>query len=147
MSLVDKINADIKTAMLARESEKLEALRAIKAELLLASTSGEAVTEETEIKLLQKLVKQPSEAAGIFKANNRQDLADHNLFQAEVIRQYLPAQMGEDELKIVIKNIMTQCGASTIKDMGKVMSMAAKELAGKADNKAISEIVKQLLTA
>jgi hypothetical protein len=147
MSLVDKINADIKTAMLAKEADKLEALRAIKAELLLANTSGVAVTEDTEIKLLQKLVKQRKEAAEIFAAQNRPDLASHDLYQAEVTQTYLPAQMSEEELKAIIQGIISQTGASSIKDMGKVMGMASKQLAGKADNKMVSEMVKLLLSA
>ncbi|MGD0709810.1 MAG: GatB/YqeY domain-containing protein [Bacteroidales bacterium] len=147
MSLVDKINADIKTAMLAKEAQRLEALRAIKAELLLANTSGQAVTEDTEIKILQKLIKQRKEAAEIFAANKREDLAAHDLFQAEVTQEYLPKQMSEDELIALLKNIITQTGAAGIKDMGKVMGMASKQLAGKADNKVVSEIVKKLLGA
>ena len=147
MSLVDKINADIKSAMLAKEAQRLEALRAIKAELLLANTSGTAVTEDTEIKILQKLIKQRKEAAEIFAANKRDDLASHDLFQAEVTQEYLPKQMSEDELTSLIKSIITQTGAAGIKDMGKVMGMAAKQLAGKADNKVVSEIVKKLLGA
>jgi len=147
MSLVDKINADIKSAMLAKEAQRLEALRAIKAELLLANTSGTAVTEDTEIKILQKLIKQRKEAAEIFAANKRDDLASHDLFQAEVTQEYLPKQMSEDELTALIKSIITQTGAAGIKDMGKVMGMAAKQLAGKADNKVVSEIVKKLLGA
>lgn len=147
MSLVDRINADIKSAMLAKEKEKLEALRAVKAAILLAQSSGEPVTEESEIKLLQKLVKQRKEAADIYKTQNRPDLAEPEIFQADIIQQYLPAQMGEEEIKNVIKKIIETTGASSIKDMGKVMGMAAKELSGKADNKAVSEIVKQLLSS
>ena len=145
MNLVDKINADIKTAMLAREANKLEALRGIKAALLLAYTSGEPVTEETEIKLLQKIIKQRREAAEIYASQNREDLASHDLYEAEITQQYLPAQMSEDEIKTVIKNIISETGASSIKDMGKVIGIASKQLAGKAENKTISEIVKQLL--
>jgi len=145
MSLVDKINADIKSAMLAKEKEKLEALRGIKASLLLAQTSGETVTEDTETKILQKLVKQRREAADIYKTQNRLDLSEPEIFQADIIQQYLPAQMSEEEIKTIIKNIITQTNASSIKDMGKVMGLASKELAGKADNKAVSDIVKQLL--
>jgi uncharacterized protein YqeY len=145
MSLVDKINADIKSAMLAKEKEKLEALRGIKAALLLAQTSGEIVTEDTETKILQKLVKQRREAADIYKTQNRLDLSEPEIFQADIIQQYLPAQMSEEEIKTIIKNIITQTNASSIKDMGKVMGFASKELAGKADNKAVSDIVKQLL--
>jgi uncharacterized protein len=147
MSLTERINADIKSAMLAKEKDKLEALRAVKAALLLAQTSGETVTDESEIKLLQKLVKQRKEAAEIYKTQNRTDLAEPELFQADIIQQYLPAQMTEEDIKIVIKKIIENTGASSIKDMGKVMGAASKELAGKADNKAVSEIVKQLLSS
>ena len=147
MSLVDIINADIKIAMLARDAEKLDAIRAIKAALLLANSSGEPVTEDTEIKLLQKLVKQRREAADIFAAQNREDLASHDRFQADVIEKYLPAQLSEDEIRTVVKNIIAQTGASSIKDMGKVMGLASKEFAGKADNKVVSEIIKQALNS
>ena len=147
MSLVDKINADIKSAMLAKEKEKLEALRGIKAALLLAQTSGEPVTEDSEIKLLQKLVKQRKEAADIYKTQKRMDLAEPEVFQANIIQQYLPAQMGEEEIKTIIKKIIVQLNATSVKDMGKVMGMASKELAGKADNRMVSDIVKQLLGA
>jgi uncharacterized protein YqeY len=146
MSLIDKISADIKKAMLAKEAEKLDALRAIKSELLLANTSGDPVTTDTEIKILQKLIKQRKEAAEIFAANKRDDLASHDIFQAEVTQQYLPKQMSEDEIISIIKNIITQTGAATMKDMGKVMGMASKQLAGKAENKVVSEIVKKLLS-
>ena len=147
MTLVEKIDADIKKAMLAKEADKLEALRAIKAEILLANCSGTKVTPDTEIKILQKLVKQRREAADIYREQNRADLADHDLYQAEVTQQYLPTQMSEEELRKILQNIITNCVATSIKDMGKVMGIAAKELAGKADNKMISEIVKQLLSA
>ncbi|HNW97308.1 MAG TPA: GatB/YqeY domain-containing protein [Bacteroidales bacterium] len=146
MSLVDRINADIKSAMLAKEKEKLEALRSIKAALLLAQSSGEPVTDDSEIKLLQKLVKQRREAAEIYKTQNRSDLAEPEIFQADIIQQYLPAQMGEEEIKNIIKKIIETTGASSIKDMGKVMGLASKELAGKADNKVVSDILKSLLS-
>jgi uncharacterized protein len=147
MSLTDRINADIKSAMLAKEKDKLEALRGIKAALLLAQSSGEAQSDDSEIKLLQKLVKQRKEAADIYKQQNRMDLAEPEIFQAGIIQQYLPAQMGEEEIKNIIKKIVETTGASSIKDMGKVMGMASKELAGKADNRLVSELVKQLLGA
>ncbi len=147
MSLVEKINADIKTSMLAKEVEKLEALRAIKAELLLANCSGQNVTEETEIKILQKLIKQRREAAEIYSAQNRPELATHDLYQAEVTQQYLPKQIDNDELRNIIQNIIGNCIATSLKDMGRVMGIASKELAGKADTKMISEIVKELLGA
>jgi uncharacterized protein YqeY len=147
MSLVDIINADIKTAMLAKEKEKLEAIRAIKSALLLAQTSGDAVTEDSEIKLLQKLVKQRREAAEIYTTQNRPDLAEVENFQADIINKYLPAQMSEDEIRAIVKRIIGETGATSVKDMGKVMGAATKELAGKADNKTISIIIKEFLGA
>ncbi len=148
MSLTDKINEDIRKAMLAREKDKLEALRAVKSALLLAMTSegGGEVTEETETKLLQKLVKQRRESADIYEGQNRADLAATERFQAEIISAYLPAQVGPDELKPIISKIITEVGASGIKDMGKVMAAASAQLSGKADNKTISMLVKELLT-
>jgi uncharacterized protein len=147
MSLELKINEDIKQAMLARNKELLEALRAVKSALLLAKTetSDATVTEDAEIKILQKLVKQRRETALIYASQNRQDLADVENFQADVIQKYLPEQMGDEELAAIIKGVITEVGATSVKDMGKVMGAAAKKLAGKADNKTISEKVKQIL--
>ena len=145
MALIDLINNDIKAAMLAREKEKLEALRAVKAALLIANTSGETVNEEAEVKLLQKLVKQRREAADIYNKNGRKDLADNELTQVQFIEPYLPKQMSNEEVKAHIVNIITEIAATGIKDMGKVMGIASKKLGGKADNKIISEIVKELL--
>lgn len=145
MTLEEKINADIKSAMLARETQKLEALRAIKSALLLMKTSGDANSEEAEIKALQKMVKQRKETAEIYIKQNRTDLAEVELAQAAVIEKYLPAQMSEDEIREALKQIIAQVGASTQADMGKVMGVATKELSGRADGKTISTIVKQLL--
>lgn len=147
MSLEVKINEDIKQAMLAKNKDLLEALRAVKSALLLAKTekADATVTEEAEIKILQKLVKQRRETAEIYASQNRNDLADVEIFQADVIQKYLPAQMGDEELTAILKGIITEVGATSVKDMGKVMGAAAKKLAGKADNKAISEKVKQIL--
>lgn len=147
MSLTEKINADIKAAMLAKEKEKLEALRAIKAGILLAQTSGEAVTPESEVKMLQKMVKQRRESAEIYKTQNRDDLVKIELDQAAIIETYLPAQMSQEEIAVVVKKIIAQTGATSAKDMGKVMGIASKELAGKADNKIVSTIVKELLNS
>jgi uncharacterized protein YqeY len=148
MSLVENVNADIKAAMLAREKDKLEALRAVKSALLLAQSekggTGE-VSEDAEIKMLQKLVKQRRETAEIYVNQNRKELADVELFQAEIIQQYLPKQMDISEIKEIVKAIITEVGATSIKDMGKVMGTASKQLAGKADSKTISEIVKEVL--
>ena len=149
MELEKLINDDIKNAMLARDPEKLEALRAIKAALLLEKTkegtTGGEIPESVELSLLQKLVKQRRESAEIYAAANREDLAVKERFEADIIEKYLPKQMGEAELTEVIRNIITQTQATTIKDMGKVMAAASKELAGKADNKMVSVIVKKLL--
>jgi uncharacterized protein len=150
MSLELKINDDIKAAMLARDAAKLEALRAIKAALLLEKAkegATGAVGEEAELKILQKLVKQCRESADIYGQANRQDLAQKELFDAAIIETYLPQQMSEEEVTGVIRKIVAQTGATSVKDMGKVMGAASKELAGKADNKMISVIVKSLLTA
>lgn len=149
MSLSEKINNDIKQTMLARDRRKLEALRAIKAGLLLAKTgkdvsSGE-IPESVELQLLQKLVKQRKESAEIYKQQNREDLADEELFQASIIETYLPKQMSDEEITEEVKKIVAETGANSMKDMGKVMGMASKKLAGKADNKKISNIVKSIL--
>jgi len=148
MGLENLINDDMKKAMLSKDAEKLEALRAIKAALLLEKTkegtTGE-IPESIELSLLQKLVKQRKESAAIYKTGNREDLAEKELFEAGIIEQYLPKQLSDDELIKIIKTIITQSGASSIKDMGKVMGQASKELAGKADGKRVSEIVKSLL--
>jgi uncharacterized protein YqeY len=149
MELENRINADIKAAMLAKESQKLEALRGIKAALLLAKTSKDAVageiSEETGLKIIQKLVKQRQESADIYKANGRNDLAEQELFQAEIIEAYLPKQMSEEEIMAGLNKIIQDTGASSIKDLGRVMGLASKEFAGKADNKVIAELVKKIL--
>jgi hypothetical protein len=148
MELEKLINEDLKNTMLARDAEKLEALRAIKAALLLEKTkegtTGE-IPETVELKLLQKLVKQRRESAEIYKAANREDLAKKELFEASIIEKYLPQQLSEEEVTEKVKAIIAQTGASSVKDMGKVMGMASKELAGKVDNKMVSEIVRKLL--
>lgn len=148
MSLTDRINDDIKKAMLAREKEKLEALRAVKSALLLALTSeggSGQVTEDAEIKILQKLVKQRKETAAIYQQQNREDLANTELFQAEVISAYLPSQMDEGELRTYIGNLITEMGASGMKDMGKVVNAVNQQLAGRAESKTIAMIVKEQL--
>jgi uncharacterized protein YqeY len=148
MSLFDKINEDIKTTMLAREREKLEALRAIKAAFLLAKTEKGApveLTSEMELKIIQKLIKQRKESAEIYISQNRKDLQDKELLEASVIEQYLPKQLSTDELTSILKGIIEKVGAKVPSDMGKVMGVASKELAGKADGKLIAETVKNLL--
>ena len=147
MSLELKINDDIKAAMLARDAAKLEAIRAIKAALLLekAKEGTTGPSEEVELKILQKLVKQRRESAEIYAQANRQDLASKELYDASVIETYLPQQMSEADVANVIRRIVEETGATSVKDMGKVMGAASKELAGKADNKMISVIVKSFL--
>lgn len=135
--------------MLAKKKDELEALRAIKSAILLLKTSKEAVDgvvpEAVEIATLQKLVKQRRETAEIYVQQNRQDLADDELFQADIIERYLPKQMSREELEVAIKAIVAEVGATSPRDMGKVMGVASKKFAGQADNKVVSEIVKGIL--
>lgn len=149
MSLEIQINNDIKQAMLAKKKDELEALRAIKSAILLLKTSKDAVDgqvpESVEISTLQKLVKQRRETADIYIQQSRQDLADVELFQASIIERYLPKQMSREELETALKAIMSEVGATSPRDMGKVMGVASKRFAGQADNKVVSEIVKNLL--
>ena len=148
MSLKEKIAVDIKKAMLAKEKEKLTALRAIKSMILLEETKegrqGD-LTEKDEIALLSKAVKQRKDSAQTYQSQNREDLANKELAEAEVIMTYLPKQLSEDELKEKLQEIIARVGASSPKDMGKVMGVASKELAGKADGKTIAGMVKSLL--
>ncbi|WP_179412847.1 GatB/YqeY domain-containing protein [Mucilaginibacter sp. E4BP6] len=148
MSLITQINQDIKQAMLAKDADKLRGLRAIKSALLLAQTekgAAEEVTPETEIKVLQKLVKQRKESAEIYKTQNRDDLYQIEVEELEVIEAYLPKQMSHEEVETYLKGLIARVDATSVKDMGKVMGAANKELAGKADGRTISELVKQLL--
>jgi len=147
MSLQTKIMDALKTAMKAKDSIALAALRAVKSELLLASTSGssEELTEADEIKILQKLVKQRKESASIFSEQNREDLARPELEQAAVIEQFLPEQMSEEAVAKIVDDVIAQTGANSMKDMGKVMGMVNNKIAGKADGKTISGIVKARL--
>jgi uncharacterized protein YqeY len=141
----EKLNADIKTAMLARDAKKLDALRAMKSVVLLLKTSPEGLTEESATKALQKEVKKRRETADIYTKQNRADLAEVEIAQADVIEAYLPKQMSAEELKAEVEKIIAQVGATSPADMGKVMGVATKALAGKADGKAVSDLVKQLL--
>lgn len=147
MSLINKIDQDIKQAMLAKEKDKLVALRAVKSALLIAKTEkGPSVlSDDAEVKLLQKLVKQRKDSAEIYQQQKRNDLAEKELEEAKVIESYLPAQMSDAELTDSIKGIIDEVGASTMADMGKVMGIATKKLAGKAEGKAIADKVKSLL--
>ena len=148
MALVDEINNDIKVAMKAKAKETLEALRAVKSALLLAASEKGAngnVSEDAGITVLQRLVKQRKEAADAYNGQDRADLADAEMQQASVIETYLPAQLSEEEVAKIVDDIITQTGASSMKDMGKVMGMTAQKLAGKADNKLVSNLVKAKL--
>jgi uncharacterized protein YqeY len=148
MSLELNVNAAIKAAMLAKSEAELRALRAIKAAVLLAKTAeggGAELTEDDETKLLQKLAKQRKDSLEIFRKQNREDLAVKEEEELAVIEKYLPKQMDEAELRAAITEIIATTGASSPADMGKVMGVATKQLAGKADGKAISGLVKELL--
>lgn len=149
MSLEQKIMAELKTAMLAKDEKSLRSLRAIKAAILLAKTSEGAsgdLKEDDEIKLLQKLVKQRKDSLEIFQQQNRTDLAQKEQEEIEVIEKFLPKQLSADEIKAELSAIISEVGASTPADMGKVMGAATKRLAGKADGKTISAVVKELLS-
>ena len=148
MILEQKIMAELKTAMLAKNEAALRALRAVKSAIILAKTSGSNVelSEADEMKLLQKLVKQRKESLDIFTQQNRADLAKNEADEIAVIEKFLPAMMSADEVKEVLKGIIASMGATQPSDMGKVMGAASKQLAGKADNKMISELVKSLLS-
>ena len=146
MAIFDQVNEDIKKAMLAKEKEKLEGLRAIKAAFLLVKTDGSSeLTADKEIQVIQKLIKQRRETAEIYNKQNRPDLAERELSQADVIAAYLPKQLSEDEVKVVVADIIKELGATSIKDMGKVMGAASAKLAGQTDNKTLSGIIKGML--
>ena len=148
MSLEQKINQDIKAAMLAKDNARLRGLRAIKAAILLAKTekaANEELTEEAEIKVLQKLVKQRKESGEIYKAQGRDDLYQIELEEQNVIEEYLPKQLSREEIEEIVKKIIAETGASGMKDMGRVMGVANAQLARRADGRTISEIVKSSL--
>ena len=145
MNIEEKITADIKTAMLAKDAKKLEALRAIKSVVLLLKTSPEGLTEESVNKSIQKEVKKRKESAEIYNTQNRPDLEEVELFQAKIMEEYLPKQLSEDEIKTELSKIISSVGANGPGDLGKVMGAASKAFAGKADNKLVSVLVKQLL--
>lgn len=149
MSLEVTINQDIKAAMIAKDAAKLRGLRAVKAAILLAKTEkghSEELTEESEIKVLQKLVKQRKESAEIYKTQGREDLYAIEVEEQEVIEAYLPKQLDAAEVEAIIKDIIAETGAASVKDMGKVMAAANQKLAGQADGKTISATVKSLLS-
>ncbi|MFO7938878.1 MAG: GatB/YqeY domain-containing protein [Bacteroidales bacterium] len=150
MGLAERIQEDLKTAMKAKDKESLEALRAIKGALLLAKTeegARDSLTEDQELKLLQKLHKQRKDSALLYEEQNRKDLAEKELAEAQIIERYLPEQMSEEDLEAYLKNLIETMGATSMKDMGKVMGAASKELAGKAEGKIISAKVKTLLNS
>ncbi|MEO9954040.1 GatB/YqeY domain-containing protein [Nonlabens sp.] len=147
MSLEKDIMAAMKEAMKAKDQVALASLRAVKSELLLSKTSGGGeLTEEDEIKIVQKLVKQRKDSARIFSEQNREDLSEPELAQAAVLEKFLPEQLSEEDVAAIVKEIISKTGATSMKDMGKVMGMANKELAGKADGRTISTVVKAQLT-
>lgn len=148
MSLKEKVDAEIKNAMRAKDQDALRALRGIKSMILLAETEGGQVGElsaEREMQLLNKAVKQRKESAETYTTQNRQDLADKELAEVAIIEKFLPAQLSDDELLAAVKAIIAQVGATSAKDMGKVMGAASKQLAGKADNKRVADTVKAAL--
>ena len=147
MSLEEKINKDLVTAMKAKDDVTLRGIRAIKSAILLAKTdgSGQAIDEAREVQMLQKLLKSRQDSYDIYLKNNRPELARKEAEEIEVIKQYLPKMLEGAELEAVLKQIITDTGASSGKDMGKVMGIASKQLAGKADGKMISETVKRRL--
>lgn len=150
MALFEQVSEDIKKAMLSRNQMELNALRGVKKEFLEAKTAkggtGE-LTDEAAIKILQKMAKQGKDAAAIFKEQNRVDLAEEYLAQVAVYERYLPAQMSDEELEKAVRAIIAQVGASSPQEMGKVMGVASKQLAGKAEGRAVSEKVKKILTS
>lgn len=146
--LFEQINEDLKRAMLAKDNDKLNALRAIKSAFLLAKTekSENELSDEKELQIIQKQYKQRIETAEVYKNNNRPDLAEKELNEAKFIAQYLPKSLSSEELELELKAIISETGAKSLSDLGKVMSIAIKKLAGKANNKDISDKVKQLLS-
>lgn len=150
MTLFEQVSNDIKEAMKARETVRLEALRGLKKEFIEAKTAKSATAElgdDEALKIVQKLVKQRRDTAEIYKAQNRPDLLERELAEAEALAVYLPKQMSSDELLVAIKAIIEKSGVTSPKEMGKVIGLANKELAGKADGKAIADLVKQLLNS
>ena len=147
MALEQNIMAELKAAMLAKDEAKLRALRAIKAAIILLKTSeaGKEITEEDEMKMLQKLVKQRKESIDIYTKQGREDLAKTEQEEVAVIELFLPKMMSEEEIRVALKDIIASVGATSPADMGKVMGAATKQLAGQADGKTISAIVKELL--
>ena len=149
MSLFDTISDEIKNAMLARDKVRLEALRGVKKEFLEAKTAkgaSDELSDETATAILQKMVKQRKDSAEIYTAQERADLASDELAQLRVIQEFLPQQLSPEELESAVKSIISETGAQSMKEMGKVMGIATRQLAGKAEGRAISEMVKKLLS-
>ncbi len=148
MNFEERINADIKAAMLQKDKESLNALRAIKSAILLLKTEKNAseITDEIAMQTLQKLAKQRKESAELYKSQNREDLYQEEMAQLNVISKYLPEQLSTEEITSIVKQILEQENITDIKGMGKAMGLASKALAGKAENKTIADIVKQLLS-
>jgi len=148
MDLFEQVSADIKSAMLSKDKDRLEALRAIKKEFLEAKTAkgaNGALSEDTAVKILQKMIKQRKDSAEIYQTQNRPELAEKERIEAKHIEGYLPSQLSPEELEAIIKELINQVGATSAKEMGKVMGIASKQLAGKAEGRAISEMVKKIL--
>ena len=147
MSLLEQINSDMKAAMKAKAKDKLQAIRALKTAFTLemTKTGASEIDDDSAVKLVQKLVKQRKDSADTFKSGGREDLADKELLEMGFLEVYLPAQLSDEELTVAVQEIVAKTGASSMKDMGKVMGMASKQLAGKADGKAISDKVKAVL--
>lgn len=146
MSLEETINSDLKAAMLKKDEAALRGLRAVKQAILMAKTSGGgSISAEDELKMLQKLVKQRKESLEIFKQQDREDLAKTEIEEIAVIEKYLPKQMSEDEIRSELQNILSQNNINSPADMGRLMGIASKHFAGKADNKIVSQLLKQLL--
>ncbi len=145
MGIEEKINADVKASMLAKNAKRLEAVRAIKSVILLLKTSPEGLTEESATKSIQKEYKKRKETAEIYTQQNRPDLAEDEIAQALVMEEYLPKALSEDEIRTIVKNAIAETGASSAADMGKVMGAANKVVAGRADGKLVSQLVKELL--
>jgi len=148
MDLFDRISEDIKKAMLARDAQRLDSLRGVKKEFLEAKTAKGAdgsLTDEKAVQILAKMIKQRKESAEIYQQQNRPELADNELAQARIIEEYMPKQLSADELAAKLREIIARVGATSPKEMGKVMGVASKELAGQAEGRAISAMVKELL--
>jgi len=144
--LEQKITQEIKSAMLQKQPDRLRALRGMKAQMDLLNASGKEVTEEARLSALQKMVKQRKESAEIYKTGGRTDLLQVELDEINVIEEFLPKQLSREEIEAVVRNVVTTLGATSVKDMGKVMGAASKALSGKADNKIVSEVVKSMLS-